>query len=184
LVETEDYIFVGPDNGVLFPVLADHPPIRSVTIENPRYLLPKISDTFHGRDVFAPAAAHCSLGVPSGRFGPPTDSYRSMELPRPEVIDDGLQGQVIAVDVFGNLVSDISRPYLERYVGTTALTIQIGETTISKISSSYQEVPAGAPLAIMGSWDLLEIAINGGSAQSLLGADRGDAVVVRRARGG
>ncbi len=180
LVETERFFLVGPDNGVFFPVLQDHPAIKRVVIENRRYLMPRISDTFHGRDVFAPVAAHCSLGVPTERFGPQTDSCRTIDLPQPEVIEDGLRGQVLSVDGFGNLITNISRHHLQRHVGSAALSIRIGPATISKICRSYQEVPQGVLLAVMGSSELLEIAVNGGSARDLLKAGPGEIVVVRR----
>ena len=180
LVETEDFVFVGPDNGVLSLVLEDFAPIRVVVIKNSQYILPRVSDTFHGRDIFAPVAAHCSLGVPAEKFGPEAKTYQRMEQPRPRVLADGLRGQVMAVDRFGNLVTNISRHMLDEHVGKGSVIIQVGGATISKISRSYQEVPQGSPLAIIGSWDLLEIAVNGGDARSVLGAGRGDAVVVRR----
>lgn len=180
VLETEDFFLVGPDNGVLSPVLEEFPPIKMVAIESPQYILSHVSDTFHGRDVFAPAAAHCSLGVPIEKFGPQMEAYRRMEMPHPGVLADGLQGQVIAVDRFGNLVTNISRRDLDEHVGSSPLNIQLGGTIISQISRSYQEVPQGSPLAIMGSWDLLEIAVNGGDARSVLGAGRGDEVVIKR----
>jgi len=180
IAETEDFFFVGPDNGVLFPVLETFPPIRVAFIENPKYILPRVSNTFHGRDIFAPAAAHCALGVPTEKFGTQTKTYRSVKLPKAEVLRNGLRGQVIAVDGFGNLVTNISCHHVEEYVGLGSLTIHMGKTTITEISRSYQEVPQGSPLAIIGSWDTLEIAVNGGDARSELGAGRGVAVVVRR----
>jgi len=103
VVETANFFLVGPDNGVLSPVLEEFPPIKMVAIENKQYILSHVSDTFHGRDVFAPAAAHCSLGLPVEKFGPQMKTYRRMELPHPRVLTDGLCGQVIAVDRFGNL---------------------------------------------------------------------------------
>jgi S-adenosylmethionine hydrolase len=183
MAETEHFFLVGPDNGVLSPVLKTYPPIRVVVIENPRYLLPRISDTFHGRDIFAPAAAHCTLGVPLEKFGPEIRTYRSMESPQPTVRQNGLLGQVIAVDGFGNLVTNISRHHVEEHVGAAPLTIQIGKITITEVSRWYQEVPPGSPLAIVGSWDTLEIAVNGGDASSQLGVGRGAAVVIRRGSG-
>jgi S-adenosylmethionine hydrolase len=180
VVETEDFFLVGPDNGVLSPVLEEFPPIKMVVIERSKYILSRISDTFHGRDIFAPAAAHCSLGIPVEKFGPRMEAHRRMELPHPRVLKDGLQGQVIAIERFGNLVTNISRRDLDEQVGSSSLNIQLGGALISKISRSYQEVSQGSPLAIMGSWDLLEIAVNGGDARSVLGAKRGDEVIIRR----
>jgi S-adenosylmethionine hydrolase len=180
LVETEKFFFVGPDNGVLSLALEAERPLQVVSIEDSKYILPWVSDTFHGRDIFAPAAAHCSLGVPADRFGPEVKTYRSMQLSRPRVLADGLQGEVIIVDHFGNLVTNISCRHLDEHLGTAPLTIRLGKTTISKISRSYQEVPQGEPLAIIGGWDLLEIAVNGGDARSVLGVERGEAVAVRR----
>ena len=184
VAETEDFVFVGPDNGVFSPALEDFPPVRVVAIQKSRYILPRVSDTFHGRDIFAPVAAHCSLGVGVDEFGPEIKTCQSMVLPQPRIEADGLRGQVMAVDSFGNLVTDISRRDLDGCTGTAPVIIQLGELTISRISHSYQEVPRGSPLAIIGSWDLLEIAVNGGDARSVLGAERGDPVVVRRGTAG
>jgi len=180
LVETENFFFVGPDNGVLSLALEDEQPLRVVAIENSRYRLPGVSDTFHGRDIFAPAAAHCSLGVPARKFGTGVKTYQSVEFPQPKVLAEGLQGQIIVVDRFGNLISNISRHDMEEHFGTSPVSIQLGNTTISRISHSYQEAPQGRPLAIMGSWNLLEIAVNGGDARAVLGVERGAAVVARR----
>ena len=136
VVETEDFFLVGPDNGVLSPVLEEFPPIKMVAIESCQYILSRISDTFHGRDIFAPAAAHCSLGICVEKFGLKMEAYRRLELPHPMVLADGLQGQVIAVDHFGNLVTNISRRDLDEHVGSSPLNIQFGGTLISKISRS------------------------------------------------
>lgn len=178
LAETEKFFFLGPDNGELYPALMDHQPFRAVAIESAQYRLPQMSDTFHGRDLFATAAAHLTLGVPLEQFGPRLDEVVSLELPRAEKVAAGLRGQVIAVDVFGNLITNISRQDLAEQGLAGQVAIRIAGTSISGISSSYQEVPPGSPLAIIDSWDLLEIAVNRGDARSSLGAGRGDAVLV------
>jgi S-adenosylmethionine hydrolase len=180
VVETEQFYFVGPDNGVFAPVLEDRPPRRVVAIENRKYLLPSISNTFHGRDVFAPVAAHCSLGVPVERFGPRVDAYHTLEIPQPRELDRELEGHIIAVDRFGNLVTNISQARLREYAGDQPVIVDLGEASISGVSRSYQDAAPGRPVAIFNSWDLLEIAINGDSAQCRLGLEVDDAVVVRR----
>lgn len=184
VAETEVFTFVGPDNGVLAPVLELFPPLQVVAIENPRYVMPRISDTFHGRDIFAPVAAHCSLGVSVREFGSPARTHQTLEIPQPALDVNRLSGQVVAVDHFGNVVTNISRQDLETHFGTDPVVVQLGETIIEGLSRSYQQVPPGAPLAVIGSWEMLEIAVNGGDARSALGAGRGDVVVVRRRSGG
>jgi hypothetical protein len=184
VVETADYFFVGPDNGILEPVLEKHTPVGLVSIEDSPFLPPERSDTFHGRDVFAPVAAHCASGVPVKRFGRPVRDYQRLDIPRPHHADQTLEGQVVAVDHFGNLVTNISRQDLERFSKGSGVFVLAGAARIEKISRSYSQVAQGSPLAIFNSWDHLEVAVNGADACQVLGLGMGGAVMVRRLAGG
>ena len=182
-VETEDFFFVGPDNGLFTAALQRYPPRRLVAIEPTPYLPARRSDTFHGRDVFAPVAAHCAAGVPVDRFGKPVDEFRTVEIPAPRRSGQMIQGQVIAVDRFGNLVTNVSREDVANFSGGAEVIVEIGGTVIAGLSRSYLQAGRGHPLAIMNSWDHLEVAVSEGDARAKLGMGRGQPVTVRRRAG-
>lgn len=184
--------FVGPDNGLFGMVLRDfgveappsegrlslaNPAIQGVILENPRYLRPRISSTFHGRDVFAPVAAHLSLGIPLAAFGPPLSEILALPFPRPERRDGEILGHVVHVDRFGNLITDIPASELATI---TRPVIEVAGQQIREISRTYAEQPG--LIALVGSADQLEIALSGGSAAKALGVRLGDPVTVRNRR--
>lgn len=191
-LQTPHGIFVGPDNGLFGMVARDFgvaaPPsagrvplagsaIQGVILTNPRYALPRISATFHGRDLFAPAAAHLSLGVPLAALGPPLSDLAVLPLPRPERRDGELIGHVVHVDRFGNLITDVAQPDLADFPEPV---IEVAGQQIPRISRTYAEHPG--LVALVGSSDQLEIALSGGSAALALGVRLGDPVVVRNRR--
>jgi S-adenosylmethionine hydrolase len=182
-VETEDYFFIGPDNGLFTVALQKHPPLRLVAIESSPFLPAGRSDTFHGRDVFAPVAAHCAAGVRVEQFGRQVDEYRMAGIPVPRRRGTTLQGEIITADHFGNLVTNISRGELETFCHGAEVHIEVGRTVISGLSRSYLQAGRGSPLAIINSWDHLEVAVSGGDARRELGVERGQAVLVRRRAG-
>ncbi len=187
------HYFVGPDNGVLslalgptaagverdpspFEAVEAPVPESAVAVElaNASFRLPSVSGTFHGRDVFAPAAAHLSAGVPFERFGPRVESIKRFVLPNPSLGEDGaIRGMVVHVDGYGNLVSNI-RP---EHIPAGDVIVTAGAESVSGISSSYAD--AAGRLAVWGSMGTLEIAVTDGSAASGLGLARGASVVVR-----
>ena len=181
--ETEDFFFVGPDNGLFTVALQRYPPLKVVAIEPSDYLPARRSDTFHGRDVFAPVAAHCAAGVPLKRFGRPADGIRTIDIPASRRDGGTLQGQIIAVDHFGNLVTNISRDDLEAFSEGAKVVVRAGKAVISGLSRSYLPAGRGRPLAIMNSWDHLEVAVSGGDARKELGLERGQAVTVEKPDG-
>ena len=157
-----------------------------VAIQNRTYHLPEVSNTFHGRDIFAPIAAHLSLGVPLTNIGPPVEDLVRRPMPPLRVSDDTLTGQVIKIDRFGNAITNISENTLTRLGGaftekTPVYEIRIGGTHLKRLNRAYAESKVGEPLAIIGSSGLLEIAINGGSAEVSLELKRGDIVEIHRA---
>ncbi len=190
--QTDIAYFVCANNGVLSRVLQDietddtNTP-KSVVIENPSYILPQVSNTFHGRDIFSPVAAHLSLGVALSEFGTPIQDLVRFTVPTLQTIDNTLTGQIIKIDSFGNLITNISEDMLTAFLllsGTDAdsvdFEIRVGDTTLTKLNSFYAESDHGKPLAIIGSFGLLEIAINLGNAETVLGMKRDDRIVVRR----
>ena len=190
--QTDIAYFVCANNGVLSRVLQDiesddtNTP-KSVVIENPSYILPQVSNTFHGRDIFSPVAAHLSLGVALSQFGAPIQDLVRFTVPTIQTIENTLTGQIIKIDSFGNLITNISEDTLTAFLlsasnDAEAVDFEIiaGNTSITKLNSFYAESEAGEPLAIIGSFGLLEIAINLGNAETVLGMKRDDRIVVRR----
>src|SRR5207253_1349921 len=174
-----DHKFVAPDNGVLTAVLDEHAPRRVVELSERRYARPTVSRTFEGRDRFAPAAAWLAKGIELTALGRPAGSIQHLELPKPQPTADGVDGEVMRVDRFGNLVTNIDRKTFER-VASEGLIILVGSEHISKVVSTYADVAQGQICALFGSTDHLEIAASGGSAAEALGVERGAPVRVRR----
>lgn len=181
LIETENGFFVGPDNGVLALAAEKHGIRHIYEIANPKYMLPKVSTTFHGRDIFAPAAAHLSKGVPPSEFGP--EIRRIVKPQFAKIFRKGsmLVGEIIHVDSFGNIITNITAKELELLGIRERLNIKIGETMWTlKLCKAYAEVEAKKPLAIIGSHDFLEISVNRGSAAEMFKAKAGDKVTLYR----
>ena len=167
-VESDRRFLVGPDNGVLSPALL-LAGARAVALPVP----PSASRTFHGRDVFAPAAAALAQGIPLDTLGTPLDApvvRRTREAVRRE--DGAVVGEVIAIDRFGNAITNL--------LGARAGVVAAGGRPVP-IRATYADVALGAPVAISGSSGLLEIAVREGSAATTLGLTRGAAVVWYRA---
>ena len=163
IVQTQESIFIGPDNGVFSFVLKESKSVNVFEITNSEFMLEDLSSTFHGRDIFAPVAAHLSLGVDIQDFGEVLKNPISLEIRKPELKGDEIVGEVIYVDSFGNLVTNIPGDLLKGYSK-----VQLGELIIDSVAGSYQDVARGNLLAIIGSSGLLEISINQGSAADLI----------------
>lgn len=188
-LKTPHGIFVGPDNG-LFATVAEQlgahatedasrlsltgSDLDGVVLANDRYFLPKVSATFHGRDVFAPVAARVSLGVPLAALGPRLTDVVALPAARPERRDGGLVGHVVHVDRFGNLITDLTGADLRRLAHPVIL---IAGQRIAEISHHYVE--RTGLLALLGSSGHLEIAKAGASAAAALGAGVADEVILR-----
>ena len=176
--QTETAYFVCPDNGILTHILHDEERIHTVAVENSAYFLPQVSNTFHGRDIFAPVAAHLSCGIPIGVLGSPIAHPVQLPIPKPQVTDKAIIGQVIWIDSFGNLVTNISHEVLESLAGRNSVVICAGNAEINHINRSYAESAVGEILAIIGSFNRLEISINQGNAAQILGLNRGDTITI------
>lgn len=179
--DTGDYRFVAPDNGVLTAVLDEQPAKRIVELSERKYARPTVSRTFEGRDRFAPAAAWLAKGIDLAALGRAAREIERLDLPRVRASETGVDGEVVRVDRFGNLITNIDRRTFERLAGQ-ALEIRIGSFQVSQVVSTYADAPAGEICALFGSTDHLEIAANGSSAAERLALGRGAPVqVVRRA---
>ncbi|MFH1242119.1 MAG: SAM-dependent chlorinase/fluorinase [Pseudomonadota bacterium] len=164
LLDTGEYLFVGPDNGLFWPIIERLTDATVIHLRNEKYFLPKISRTFHGRDIFAPVAAHLSRGVDTREMGTEIRDPVQPQLPRPIRKGDLLSGQVVRVDHFGNLITNIHRRELEEFLGNETPVIQVGNQTIEGIQKTYNEAGPGEALALIGSSEYLEIAVNLGRA--------------------
>ena len=169
-VESAGRYLVGPDNGVLSPALL-LPAVRVVTLPLP----PRAAPTFHGRDVFAPAAARLASGAAIDELGHPTMDPVVRRTPVARQLDDGtLAGEVITVDRFGNLVTNL--------VGVRAGTVSVAGRVVGGLARTYADAPAGELVALVGSTGLVEIALRDGSAARALGVGRGTPVLLGPAR--
>lgn len=183
IVETECSFYVGPDNGIL--MLAAHKEgIRHVYhVNNSQYMLPKISRTFHGRDIFAPAAAHLAKGHAPSNFGPQIHDYLLPEFAKPRLKKAELSGEIIHIDGFGNLVTNISAEDLEKIGISEGVDFVVefgGKTSSLKLCSAYGGVSTKNPLAIIGSGGFLEFSVNQGNASQIFSLKIGDYVLVSR----
>jgi len=178
LVETERFVLIGPDNGLL-SVAADSAPVRRVVhLDRPEYFSPSPSHTFHARDVFAPVAGHCARGVDCASLGSTLDDFVRLSLPAVRRLEDALEGQVIHIDRFGNLMCNIRREDLSGF-REVELSISIGGVQIAGISPHYSAVREGKPVALWNSWGRLEVAVRNGSAVRHLRTRNGDRVQVK-----
>lgn len=171
--------FAGPDNGLFGYILEAAPADVAVVLDNPRYQLPTPSSTFHGRDIFAPAAAHLAAGVPLAMLGTSiaSASLIALEISHPLRRGDDLLAQVVHVDRFGNLITDIG-PDLAPALLARAVHLRVGDHEIAAHARTYEEGPSGEPFALLDSSGHLAIALRDGSAAALLGIRSGAGVVV------
>jgi S-adenosyl-L-methionine hydrolase (adenosine-forming) len=174
LIESKDAYFIGPDNGVLSLAVGESPNLV-IELANPKYKLQPTSGTFHGRDIFAPAAAHLSRGVLPAAFGENLGSFTKLKPPKVIRTQNSLNGAVIYIDKFGNLFTNIEQRDLTGFAGQT-LNIVLGDLTIRGIAQNYAGATAGGIVAVVNSWGLLEIAANQGNAANRTGAKVGDNV--------
>lgn len=177
LVEADGDYFIGPDNGIFSLAVEGKTPSTIVKLSNPAYHLQPVGRTFHGRDIFAPVAAHLSLGVPPAAFGEPVDSFVRLALPKTLSCERHIDGEVIYIDGYGNLFTNVSERDLTGLAG--ALAIALGTVEVKGLAPSYASAGAGEFVAVINSWGLLEISVYKGSAQRLSGAKIGDRVRVK-----
>lgn len=172
-------IFLAPDNGLLTRVLEKEKPSEIRIVTNPKFFLKKISSTFHGRDCFAPTAARLAQN-PSlfARLGPLVKSFKKLDVPSPCVTSKGIRGEILYFDHFGNAFTNISKGSLNSKVKRVKLQVRVRGKTIGAIRRSYFEEKRGRPVAVLSSCDLLEIAVNQGSARRQLKLREGEKVEV------
>ena len=181
LVKAGMYQFVAPDNGVLSLIyeLEERVSVRHITSEH--YFRQPVSNTFHGRDVFAPVAAYIAKGVDATKFGEEITDYVRFLAPRPKAESPNTwKAVVLKADKFGNLITNITPGDIPQLFNGSAnsFTITVGKAEITRLCSSYSQGAAGELIAILGSSGLLEISSNKAAASRLAGADKGTPVNV------
>jgi S-adenosyl-L-methionine hydrolase (adenosine-forming) len=177
--EAGDFRFVAPDNGVLTAVLDEHAPKKIVELSERRYARPTVSRTFEGRDRFAPAAAWLAKGIELGALGRSVSAIHRLDIPQPLVDADGIRGEVVRVDRFGNLITNIDLRTFDK-LASEPLDIRVGTFQVSKVISTYADAAPGDICALFGGSDHLEIAANGASASAELNLGRGAPVHIAR----
>jgi hypothetical protein len=184
----DDHWFVGPDNG-LFPLVFDGAtPDAAVELDHPdAWRTETPSTTFHGRDIFAPAAAHLAAGRSLDDIGTPIDTLEHLQWARPIVEPETVRGRIVHVDHFGNCITNIRRSTLAEALDLDgevtadsfpSIKGYVGSTILEQIRATYGAVPEGEPLLLFGSTDFLEVGVNGGNAAELLDIRKGDSVEV------
>jgi S-adenosyl-L-methionine hydrolase (adenosine-forming) len=177
-VEAAGQRLLVPDNGCWTEWASGAPESPRVRrLAEPRYWRPEVSATFHGRDVFAPVAAHLSLGLDPGLLGPPLSGWARLEFPRPALAPDRLAGEVLFVDPFGNLLTNIPGEVWAGWAGRSAR-LTVGGKEVSGRARTYGEAPPGTPVALISSAGTLEVAVVQGSAARQLGLGAGAEVLV------
>lgn len=159
-------VLIAPDNGLVSLVHREWTLEELHVVQNTQYFPGPVSDTFHGRDILAPVAAHVASGLSLAQLGPPAGDIEILRLPTAKYLDPvGLQGTIIYRDHFGNLVTNISRSDLaQAYPKGGDLKVYVGETCVGPIHRTYSDVAVGEPVALIGSSKMLEISINRGRA--------------------
>ena len=166
--------FVGPDNGVLSLALSRFEAVRVVELTSQAHRLARPSHTFHGRDIFSPAAAHLAAGTPLEDLGPPIDDWLILDWPRAERIAGGWRGEVLHVDHFGNAITNI-----DGAVAPAGACVEVAGNARVPVCRAYGDVESGDSVALVGSTGRLEVSVNGGSAAAAFGLVVGSGVRLR-----
>ncbi len=174
-LEVDGRFIVAPDNGLVTQALLIARTWRCVEITERQYMRPVISQTFHGRDIFAPAAAHLARGVPLEELGPRVLKPQQIPVVPPERQRDAVSGRVMHVDRFGNLITDIPTAWVD-----DEWRFQVDGRDVGPLRSSYSDVEVGQLMVLPGSLATVEIAARERSAAEVLGASRGASVVAWR----
>lgn len=172
-IKINNQFFVGPDNGI-FSLIAEDFDYKAVTLDNQNYWRTKQSQTFHGRDIFAPVAAHLSAGRLLKDLGNPLEKLVTYRWAVPISDKDGIQGWIVHIDRYGNLITNIPSDLIKENIrNSDNIRIYVGNTILNEISTTFASVTDGEPVAYIGSSDKLEIAINKGNAKEMLGVEKG-----------
>lgn len=184
LVCTENHYFIGPDNGVFSFVYEREHVTRVLAITSEHYFLQPVSNTFHARDVFGPVAAWLSKGIEADKFGDPITDFVKYSLPRVRSASDTtLQGFVLHIDKFGNLITNVTPADLASKNASSIASVRLGNKEITSVHKAYADAKQGEVFAILGSSGYYEISTSKASAAKVLGAQRGNEVTFVLTRG-
>jgi len=184
LRDAEGRLYVGPDNGLLLPAAERFGGVvEAYELANPVYALDSVSRTFHGRDLFSPAAAHLALGVPLGELGPPidADALVRLELPAPEIGGSRIRATVLAVDRFGNVALNLTRDHLDEASIVPGMRVELaarGNRYYAVAARTFADATAGELILYEDSYRNVAVAVTRGSAASLLGVEEGSELVI------
>ena len=178
LIDTEDHLFIGPDNGVFTLIYECENINRIIELTKSNFFLPDKSSTFHGRDIFAPVAAHLSRGISVEDFGDVCNEIVTIDIPKPEITEGAITGVVLHIDNFGNLITNISEGLFRALIGEGSYKIMAGNKVTVGLKVSYSEVKKGEVLAIFGSAGYLEISAREQNAQKKLKMNKGSEIKV------
>ncbi|NIL96030.1 MAG: hypothetical protein GTO53_02045 [Planctomycetales bacterium] len=170
--------FIAPDNGLLDRLAAQQNPDKIITLTNPKYWLPAVSATFHGRDIMAPVAAHLSLGTDPDDLGTPQDKLVRLDWPEVRIVPGEITGSVESIDSFGNLITDIDASLLADCPHDESVRVCCDEHETYGIFQTYGDQPEMTLIALVGSSGKLELAIVNDSAKIMLGVAVGAPVTV------
>jgi len=177
ILKVWDQYLVGPDNGI-FSLFFDEFNYDAYRLNNKKFWREDTSDTFHGRDIFAPVAAHLSKGVDPEEMGEPIKDLVTYRWAVPIADKDGIQGWIVHIDRFGNLVSNIPESLYQEVIGKKKAKIYVGTSILEKTSKTFGDVEEGEAVAFTGSSGMIEIGINKGNAAQMLGVQKGAQVTV------
>lgn len=183
--QTSEATFIGPDNGLFALVWEDivrsaDAEVQIVELTESKFWLPRISATFHGRDIFAPVAAHIVTGVPLAALGKPIDGLTPTDLATPFSQTKGvLQGHIIHVDRFGNCITNITQEHLHAHNIGERIVVEIIDQQLTGLFRTYADGPTGIPMCLVGSSGHIELSVRNGNAARVLGVDIGDKFRIR-----
>ena len=183
LVAADQHYLVGPDNGVFSAVYDQAEALHVWNLTSEHYFRQPMSNTFHGRDIFAPVAAWLTKSWQCSAFGEPITDFVRFSLPKPKADGNVIKGVVLKIDHFGNLMTNLTpenSPAL--FAENAKFTIRVGNGAVSKIVPTFAGGAAGEAVAVLGSSGYLEIALNRGNAARTLAAARGAEVTVELAQ--
>jgi S-adenosylmethionine hydrolase len=180
-IKADEHIFVGPDNGIFTPLLVNHNPLEIYSVENKRLFREYVSNTFHGRDIMAPVAAWLASGLSISQVGErlPLNSCVTIGLKEPVLQSNGIAGEVLSIDTFGNIRTNITKLYLDELSFTEQPFLVTKSYALTISDGSYSDVDDHLPAAIINSSGELEICIKDGNAARMLKIDKGERVFVR-----
>jgi S-adenosylmethionine hydrolase len=183
LIQTRNAIYIGPDNGILALATKNDKPIQIREITNRKFMMPQISNTFHGRDIFAPTAAHIADGTELEMIGREIQKIVRPSFAKVVRKKNTLVGEVIHVDSFGNIVTNVDRAELELIVTGLRISVRLGDTEREmRLVNAYAEGERGEPSVLVGSNNLIEIFVNRGNAAEALRVRNGDKIAIRVTR--